>query len=243
MQDFRKDITSLLDKFTNNQDVTMKFMRENITEMKTQLSEIKVSIDSLNNEQNSIKTQISDIVNKNNVTENKIQSLESEVTQLKLTVPVNSPNHRFDENFMRELQERTIREKNIIIVGIPESKAAKTDGDQSADMTEVTSILNTLVEICPNPSRIFRLGKYNPTKDRNIKVCFESPQTAKLLLRNKDKLTSGIKIFSDQTPAQQNYLKELKNELELRTANGEKDITIKYVKGIPTIVTNKLTKN
>lgn len=144
---------------------------------------------------------------------------------------------------MQEIKERTSREMNIIVRGIPECKTTNFDDGRAYDVNEVSNILSLMIENCPKPRRIFRLGKYNPTKDRSVKVCFESSYTAKLLLRNKNKLPKGIKIYSDKTLAQQNYMKELQNELARREANGEKDITIKFIKGQPKIVASNNSKN
>lgn len=191
----------------------------------------------------SMRSQISDLTLKATTTENKIQSLESEITAMKNNTKASGSTSVFDENIMHELQDRASREKNIIIVGLPECKMANADKSHSYDLDKVNSVINNLIPNCPKPNKIFRLGKYNPDKDRNLKVCFDSSYTTKTLFRNRDKLQSGIKIFSDLTPAQQKHKKELKTELEQRMANGEKDITIKYVRGIPKIVSTHDQKN
>lgn len=88
-----------------------------------------------------------------------------------------------------------------------------------------------------------RIGKYKPDVNRSIKVTFESEETTKLIFRNKNKLTdTDVKIFPDQTPYQQTYFKKLKEELNRRTANGEGNLKIKYIKGVPQIISTS-TKN
>lgn len=241
LQNFRKDITNLLDKFTKTQENTLTFMRENISEMKTQWNEIKTSIDTLSSEQASMKTQISNMLIKNNETEMKVEKLESGFTEIIKCVP--KSNLISHESIMREFQERTTREKNIIIVGLPENRASTAEESRSADMASISKVIKTLVEDCPSPIRVYRLGKYDPSTNRKIKVCFETSQIAKALLRNKSKLTSNVKIISDVTPTQQNYLKELNEELNRRTRSGEENLTIKYVRGVPSIVQTKLSKN
>lgn len=244
LQDIRRDIALLLQRFTDTQETTMNFMRENMAEMKSQLNDIKVSNDSLNKEQTAMKTKISDLTVMATATENKILSIESEIKTIKnKNVIEGTSAPGFDENIMRELQERATREKNVIVVGIPECKTMDSDEGRTYDASEVYKVLSNMIQDCPKPSRVLRLGKPNPAKDRNIKVCFESAHTAKLLLRNKNTLQSDIKLYSDQTPAQQSYMKELKNELERRITNGESDITIKYVKGVPKIVSSRESKN
>lgn len=61
------------------------------------------------------------------------------------------------------------------------------------------------------------------------------------IIRNKKKLTdsnppSTTFISTDRTPHQRDYMKSLKEELVLRSNNGESGLTIKFIKGIPKIV-------
>lgn len=243
LQEFRRDITSLLDKFTNSQEATLKYMRESISEMRAQLNEISTSTNRLNDEQKNIKIQITDIVSKNNSTEQKIKSIEADITQIKTLADIKRSSSQTYENIILEIQERNIREKNIILVGVPECRSNNIEEGRNHDKAEVEKILNSLIEECPRPKKTFRLGKYNPQNNRKIKVCFESEQIAKLILRSRDKLQQGYKIYSDQTVNQQNYFKALKNELSQRIANGEQDIAIKYVRGTPKIVGSNQSKN
>jgi hypothetical protein len=67
---------------------------------------------------------------------------------------------------------------------------------------------------------------------------------AKEVMRNKNKrinsdLPRSISISDDKTSKQLEYLKNLRTELQLRRDNGEDNITIKYVKGIPSIIESK----
>lgn len=43
-------------------------------------------------------------------------------------------------------------------------------------------------------------------------------------------------MYPDQTPAQQNYLRSLMEELKRREDNGETSLTIKYINGPPKII-------
>jgi hypothetical protein len=136
-----------------------------------------------------------------------------------------------------ELKERSLRAKNIIISGMAEPKATNTNERQKEDKEAVRNIMSTISIESPEPEKIFRLGKYQPTKTRPIKVCYESQNTAINILRRRHDLTQeNIKIYSDRTPQQQAFKKHLKEELERRIASGENNIEIKYVKGIPKII-------
>ncbi|KAL4720609.1 hypothetical protein ACJJTC_009259 [Scirpophaga incertulas] len=104
------------------------------------------------------------------------------------------------------LKSPTLRiEKNIIIVGLQENKNTSKDMAKAYDLNQIITITNQLVEGCPKPEQVFRLGTENETQHRKTKVCFNSSEIVKLLLRNKHKLPQGIKMFSDQTPAQSKY--------------------------------------
>lgn len=104
---------------------------------------------------------------------------------------------------------------------------------------EIMKILKSIYNDCPQPEKIIRLGKFAADRTRAIKVCFASEEMAKAILRNKNCLKNHyIKIFSDQTPHQRKHLQNLVKELDKRTADGEPNLIIKYIKGIPKIITS-----
>jgi hypothetical protein len=91
---------------------------------------------------------------------------------------------------------------------------------------------------------IIRIGKPNSSNTRPLKVSLSNDLIAKEVQRNKNKLINSdlprsISISDDKTPKQLEYLKNLRTELQLRRENGEDNITIKYVKGIPSIIESK----
>lgn len=50
---------------------------------------------------------------------------------------------------------------------------------------------------------------------------------------------NNIKISDDKTPSQREYLNNVRLALKRRIDAGEQDLTIRYIKGVPTIVTKK----
>lgn len=123
-------------------------------------------------------------------------------------------------------------------MGIPELNNKNTNTRKQYDEEQIKKLTTSLYEASPKPDLLIRLGRYIPNKPRPIKVCFNNNETPKLLLRNKTKLPENIKIYSDQTPSQKLYLDSLKTELYRRIGNGETNIVIKYIKGVPKIVKN-----
>lgn len=147
------------------------------------------------------------------------------------------------QNLILELKDRCDRERNIVIVGIPEINEKIYRSRQSHDGEESMKVLKALYENCPKPMKTLRLGKYNPDKNRPIKLCFENNEIPKRILRNKTKLPKNIQIYADQTPTQQQFLRSLKEEINKRTDGGERDLIIKYIKGVPRIIINTDKKN
>lgn len=259
-QEFGK-MTELLEKIIQNQEQGMDSMRKNLDDIKEQISEIKSSTTNLTMEQNNIKLELISFKNRICSGENKIQTLESNVTNIAnkiaatdtkfstLEANFSSANviptdvDSTKENLLREMQDRHNRLKNIIVSGIPEIVETNISNRRDNDQREVTEVLNTLSNNCPQPVKIFRIGKYNPDKHRNIKVCFNEAETPRLLLSNRSKLGKPLKIFSDQTPMQQQYFNKVKNEFTQRQLAGETNLIIKYVKGVPKIVIQSVPKN
>lgn len=116
-----------------------------------------------------------------------------------------------NEQIIREVEERKRRESNIIIFGTPEQNSTSTEERPLNDEREVHNITSMIDKDIP--SKVFCIGKYNLGKTRKVKVCFGKPESTKVLLRNKEKLPDSLKVFSDQTPAQQNYFLNIKDEL------------------------------
>lgn len=257
-QEFRQEfgqMRELLEKIIYNQEQSMKNIHENLADIKTQISEVKSSTSILSNEQSNMKLELHTCKNQISSGENKIQNLEQningistkiEATETKLQTiqsylsslnPEKAEPVIQNECLILEIQDRKDRLKNIIISGIPELCDTNLVNRRSHDEREVIKILNNLSTCHTKPVKIFRVGKPNPEKIRHIKVCFNNEETPKELLINRSKIDKPIKIFSDQTPMQQKYYKKINDELKRRQSAGEVDITIKYIRGLPTIIT------
>lgn len=200
-------------KLSNEQ--TTNILRDNITEMKTQISDIKSSSNNIAAEQNNIKTHVAQKENKLALGDNKIHEIERELKNLihpSSIQPSGSAScpegqQYSSEVIIREVKDRNAREKNVKLVGIPESTSSNAEERMWQDETAVHTITNAVNPDILKPIKILRIGKYVAGKYRRMKICYETTRPAKLLLSNKDKLPKDIKIFSDQTPAQHKYYK------------------------------------
>lgn len=151
-------------------------------------------------------------------------------------IPQKSPQIPY-EDLAAELHDRALRSKNIVIVGISEDTNADISKKQELESQIIMNILRNIYPDCPQPLKNYRLGKSNSGKSRPIKVCFESDNTVKYLLRNKLKFKNeSLRLYPDQTPLQKQYMTDLRKQLSIRTENGETNLIIKYIKGTPKII-------
>ena len=245
ISELRKQTAQIMGILTTLRDSQTAFIEKitnDISDIKNEINDIKKSTNYLKTEQSSMKSDIANMLNKNNATDNKIKNLESEVQKFKVyqasfTPKTSSTMEANFEHILNEFKERETRSKNVIITGIKEPISDNKDERKKIDSSEVMKILKLIETDCPSPLTIFRLGKFQSNKHRSIKVCFASNVTTKSILRNKYKLDkTTISIYSDQTPQQQAYLKQLKEELKRRMDMGEKNLRIKFIKNIPKII-------
>lgn len=257
------NISSLLQNFISCHEQNTDTLREGFTDIKNEIKEInsthektvasiqdlkvhindvKSTISNLASKQGHLESQITELDKKLVLGEGEVFAIKAELDKIKSTLPsTSSPTNMSrmisNEEILREIQERNNRQRNIIVVGVPEQKTKDNKERLTRDEAEVMRILtNATTEYSiPQPTNIFRLGKYTPTKNRRMKICFENNDIPLRLLRTKLNLPDGIRIYSDQTPAQQKLMRNLKDELTKRHEDGEKDLIIKYVKGIPQI--------
>lgn len=235
------EMLELLKSSKNEQTESINKLSLNVAAIKAEVGSISSTMQNIVLENKKLKDQLSKLSVAAENTEKKVEVLEADVNNLKNMPPSSSiqTTATYDEIFT-EIEERNFRAKNIIVIGVPEPQNDTVTGRQDYDKTEIMQITGLVYNGCPQPTGIFRLGKYKSDKTRAIKVCFSSEDTTKNILRNRNKIDKEhIKIFSDQTPYQRQYLQNLKEELQQRTSNGESGLYIKYIKGIPKIITKE----
>lgn len=135
------------------------------------------------------------------------------------------------EDLVAETIDRINRTKNIVVVGVPET----------IDNTEV---VDNIKSVCGagNVSvvKAYRVGKKQVNKPRLVKIELLSSRDAFQILKDKNRLKDSVHsnyiIKRDETPRQRDYLKSLRSELDKRLREGEQNLTIKYIRGIPKIV-------
>lgn len=182
--------------------------------------------------------ELSELKEENKILRNNVDSLADRVVSLE-TKQLNSVSN--DDAFS-EFIDRQSRSKNIVLFNVRETIDNNVN---NSDISTVNLILRNLgVDI--KPVIVQRLGKPN-VNCRPIKVTLPSISDVYKILGSTRKLKfdhtfSDIKITSDKTLKQRQHFKDLRIQLNNRLTNGEKDLTIKYIKGCPSIVSTTVQK-
>lgn len=96
--------------------------------------------------------------------------------------------------------------------------------------------------VIPDNSRVIRLGEVVAGKSRPIKLlCDSSESSSKLisdfrdLVKNGVQFPTGFRIVSDKTLMYRTLLRSCHAELENRKLNGESNLEISYINGVPQV--------
>lgn len=133
-----------------------------------------------------------------------------------------------------EVKERIERERNVMVVGVPESI------DDNHDTKFINEVFSTLVNMPGNGIlSVVRVGKQVASSPRLLKVSLSTMDLKRDLLRNRSRLRGGrfknVFIKPDLSRQQLVKLKHLRGELRNRRARGEINVTIMYRNGEPMI--------
>lgn len=175
-----------------------------------------------------------------------ILSLQKEVESLKSlrNQPTAASNNVDYEEIIQEITERNLRKRNLVVFGVAEINSNAKEERAQHDEHKLTEILKYLSpNFTTDNMKPVRLGKYDATKNnpRPIKISLRDEATVHNFIRKaktlRDRETfKNVNISLDRTPRQIEYYRTVKNELIQRSSEGETNLQIKYVRGIPKIV-------
>ena len=209
----------------------------------------------------------SDNISKFKDFQNLLSSLKNELfdTLKKVTHDVDAKIDKLKEDIHRhsseqfelicqEINDRQARKRNIIIYGAQEQNASlPTNVRKNNEDDLISEIISTIAPTVPydiTTIHHLRLGRYNTanTRPRPIKITLSNEFQVHSIIKNahnlkKNARLSGISIAFDRTPKQQAHYKDVRTELQRRTASGENNLIIKYVQGLPKIIQTQSTSN
>ncbi|KAF5280843.1 hypothetical protein FQA39_LY17947 [Lamprigera yunnana] len=143
------------------------------------------------------------------------------------------------ENVISEINKRNSKECNCIIYKLEDSEnAAKKDIELFKNLL---ACCNDEPSFNINDIKLIRLGKkFKSGVDRPLKVVFPNKDCLHWFFHNKkmiiEKSKKSIIITGDLTNAQRDFRNKVLSEIKLRREKGEDNLFMKYINGIPTIV-------
>lgn len=174
----------------------------------------------------------------------QLELLQKEVLELKEALKTKTENNMEIkqngdyEDMISEMIDRQRRASNIMVANIKEPLGNSQDERSETDKKSIKDILKN-INIDTTDIKVYRIGKFNPGKDRLVKVVLNSSNEALTVLKNKRNIhIPSIRIFSDQTKQQRDFYRSIKKQLDDLKASGDDTKTIKYINNKPVIVTN-----
>lgn len=170
----------------------------------------------------------------------EVEQLNVAIVGIRSQLSVTPRSSSSDEEFAREIAERIKRAHNLILRRLPEvsgsGSGSTSDYDRVCDVLRVIDA-DSISSICS----VSRVGGGSGSRSgRPLKICFNNSTTPLRILRSKTKLREtqfrDLVVQDDMTPGQQRLLVRLRNELKQKHDSGDPNWTIKYMKGVPTIV-------
>lgn len=195
--------------------------------------------DSLESKFTEVFSQLTSIKEENRALRNDLNSLVKRVD----AIETNNSKYISNEEALSDFSDRQTRSKNIIIFNVRESINTAIDESDSVTVNRIFEKIGIDIR----PITLHRLGKLGD-KIRPIKIMLQSAsEVFKILslsrLLKNDQIFNEVRITSDRTPKQRIYLQNLRKQLSERISNGEQNLTIKFVNGQPSIISNSTQKN
>lgn len=201
---------------------------------KDEVTSISTGIDKL---RESIEQRLANVESRVDVLEEKINSLQDR------------PGGGLEE-VIGEIGDRNRRALNAIVYNLSESQSRDLGTRVSYDKSQLLELGRVIgYNFNFDVIKLFRIGRAKKNNSRPVKIVFGTELDVRNFLSkfSEAKLKDGSSGFSslsasrDRTSRERQHLNSLRAELDARVKKGEKDLTIKYRNGIPTIVT--LQKN
>lgn len=197
--------------------------------------EIQNSIEVVNKKLNNRLTALEE---SHSVLESRINSIEKSLKSPEFRIQNNVSTGNSNElNIFSELEERNKRKNNLMIYNVDEFKSLTPNDRQEKELALIKSVLNPL-DIDLQPIKFFRIGTLNSKqKCRPIKMILNNNEIVRRVISKTRNLRDNpIKFSFDKTKNQRDEFLQAKKEMQDRRLNGEEDLIIKYVSGVPKVM-------
>lgn len=145
-----------------------------------------------------------------------------------------------EDEVLAEIADRQKRTKNIMLFRVKENQGASGVERKAADLNYVKQLF-AFLESDSTVVGVSRMGRFDATRNRPVRVTLQSEVEVHGIIRNAKKLRNAadyrdVSISFDRTPKQLAQHRALRSELREREAKGERNLKIRFVSGMPKIV-------
>ena len=198
------------------------------------LSCLKDLGDKLDNSCNKMDQMHQDFINcLNDVKTIKIdvKNLQAKYSSLETQLNQKIDNQTFSiDDINAEIQDRLDRSCNLIVYGVD------VNDQTTSDANKIRSILHCINNLDLSKISTKRLGKVTNGKSPPTLVKLSCKNDVHRILRQKKRLPNGISVSTDKTELQRKGLSTLLKSVEANNCTSNIKQTIKYIRGVPTIV-------
>lgn len=207
------------------------------------LVSLPAKVDNLISEMDNLNKNLSTLERRVSCNEDKLTSMESKVAKLGVSEGEHNP-----EMIIAEIHDRERRTRNVMLFNLIESPANDIETKKQHDQDLVRKLLTTFLPGADhNAIKNLRVGGGQKDKQRPVKLIFVHDTDAKTFLSGFsselaaqiDQRLSPVRVSRDRTPRELKYLNTLREELNRRVSDGEKNLTIRYINNSPQIVQNQ----
>ena len=181
-----------------------------------------------------LKTELSDMRSEIKLLSDRVKALED-----KPSIPSEQLPSSSTDDVINELNDRELRSRNILIFDLPEQNETSLVRARSADAEGALAILREISPLVTQTPTTYRLGKLGSLPCRPLCVRLDSAATVKSILQNKHRYKGPSKISDDKTRQQRETLSQLRTKLRNLHELGETHMTIRYIRGMPKIVSGR----
>lgn len=242
--------------YTSDNPVSNEDLRSLLLTIKAELSsEFTALRTSVDTRITAIEDTVAVVQEDTRVLKIDVSTVQGEIVNLKRSFEASlvEVKNEVASHCFKEMAERTSKQRNVMIFGVPEPSSSLTSSRNKADDALIRDILSLLSPTFSSLRfQFFRVGKVMPAAGGNprpLRVILPSPADAftirKLFVEQKTSdsvpdFITHIVVSQDRTPLQRQEFKALKIQMDNRTKQGEKDLYIGERNGLPTILQRRV---
>lgn len=230
---------------TSNDDllqIILSFKAEVLASNKALSDSQSLQFNKLTAEILKVSEQVSAFKAENITLKRDIDSLKAKISNIEENNSSTSPSI-ITSQVLQELFERERCSSNVIAYGVLESTSLPVDERILHDESMIINILLPIGNYLPSSIKLTRIGKPRPDSKRPLKIICTNKEEANSLLyqynelkRSGTQFQNGFKLVKDKTKLERQLLRTCHNDLSSRTAQGESNLRIHYINGVPSVV-------